>query len=78
MTIAEKIDEEKLNEICQMLKIKEENLQDWLLHPHGEKSIAYRMLYFWLQVQDEYATVQHLTKVFKDCEQKEAILALNP
>ena len=76
--IAEKIEDEKLNIICQMLNIKKDNLEDWLDNPHDTLSTAYRMLYFWAQIHHEQATVAQLAKVFADCGQDEAILALNP
>ena len=76
--IAEKIEDEKLNLLCQMLNIKKDNLDDWLDHPHENLSTAYRMIYFWAQIHHEQATVQQLAKVFSDCGQEEAILALNP
>lgn len=75
--IAEKVEAQKLKDICQLLEIKENNLQDWL-KISDELSPAYRMLYYWAQVQDEQATVQQLTKVFADCGQEDAILALIP
>ena len=75
--IAEKVEAQKLKDICGLLKIQENNLQDWL-KISDELSPAYRMLYYWAQVQDEQATVQQLTKVFADCGQEDAILALMP
>ena len=76
-SIAAKIEAQRLRDICRMLQIKENNLDDWMRHK-DEFSPAYRMLYFWAQTQDNKATVKELAIVFADCGQEDAILALQP
>merc|ERR1712008_670030 len=65
--IADKITNNQLPKLCHNLGIAEERLQTWM-SMDGEHKPAFRMLYYWTQINDMAATVDKLAKVLKECD----------
>ena len=50
--IADKITNNQLPKLCQNLGIAEDRLQNWMSMDGAEHKPAFRMLYYWTQIND--------------------------